>query len=422
MALLLLSKELKYGVLHSKLPPHEGAKEMPNQQSSMNLLPPGQLGLWVAERLDIWQMRFLGDRDLGSFADRRGLSLGFDHVQRLWQLGLLRADLVASTRKLRLAGLIEVGLDDRGRHLYADERRPRRRRKGWDGSAYKLKPIHTGVELLFHPFRYYVLYHIDRILRLNIFPMQMLLPVDGYYKLVDMSVTHFQRWSADPQFLEVVNKWNETTALCVATEPCAYGRIFRVLRSRAGVDFEEQRNRIRNHFEELSDIYRRIGIEVIEDLRQDLCRNAEVLDSNKDVHTILRLMAGRYREKLEGKLGGCIVLLAMAEALRRAAEEVFGEHLKEEDELGFGWTPASMKEQLYGSPRILDAGRKVMNEYLRQFSLDYSVQIRWYVEGDTEYGALDYAIGATYCHPVDKSRRHVHRREREGSYVPRRPS
>jgi len=340
-------------------------------------------------------MKFLSDRDLGSFAHRRGLrvSFGFDDVQRLWQLGLLRADLVASTRKLRLAGLIEVGLDDRGRHLYADERRPRRRRKGWGESAHNLKPIHPGVELLFHPFRYYVLYHIDRVLRLGIQPMQMLLSVDGYRKLLDMIVSHFQRWSGDPQFLELVSKWNETTALCVATEPCAYERVFGVLRTSLGVGFDEQRKRIRNHFEELSEIYRRIGIKVIEDLRQDLRIGAESLDSNKDVHTILRLTTGQYREKLKGRLGGCMQLLTMAEALRLAAEEIFGERLREEDELGFGWTPPSMKKDLYGSPRILDGGRKAVNEYLRRFGLDYGVRIRWYVEGHTEYGALDSIVG-----------------------------
>jgi len=377
-----------------KLPPtKEGAKRMPNQESSMNVLPPGQLGLWLAERSDIWQMKFLSDRDLVSFASRRGLSLWFDHVQRLWQPGLLRADLVASTRKLRLAGLIEVGFDDRGRHLYADERRPRRRRKGWDGSASEPKPIHPGVELLFHPFRYYVLYHIDRVLRLNMHPMQMLPSVDRYPGLLDMSISEFQRWSADPQFLEQVNKWNEITALCVATEPCAYERIFKMLRSPSRVGSEEQRERIRNHFEELSETYRRIGIEVIKGFRRDLCTSAEFLDPNKDVHTILRLTTGRYREKLKGRLGGCMLLLAMAETLRRAAEEAFSEHLREEDELGFGSTSALMKEELYGAPRILDANQKVVNEYLRQFGLDYGVRIRWYLEGPTEYGAFDHVIG-----------------------------
>lgn len=113
---------------------------MPNQQSSMNLLPPGQLGLWVAERLDIWQMRFLGDRDLGSFADRRGLSLGFDHVQRLWQLGLLRADLVASK------GVCEIGYDPERHH------RRSIRLHGWDytqpGAYFVTICTHNG-ECLF---------------------------------------------------------------------------------------------------------------------------------------------------------------------------------------------------------------------------------------------------------------------------------
>lgn len=366
---------------------------MSNKLSSSNVLPSSLLGSWVADRSDIWQMKFLSDRDLASFANRRGLTIWFDDVRRLWQLGLLRADLVASTGKLPLLGLIEVGSDDQGRYLYADERNPRRRKKGWAGSASNLKALHSGVDFYFHPFRFYVLYHIDRILRLNIHPRQMLVSVERYPKLLDRAISHFQKWSADAEFLDHVCKWNEITALCVATEPCVYERIFNVLKSPAGVDFSEQQRRIREHWKELAKYYQKVGLKTLEDFRQDLCVNAEFLDPNKEVHMILRLMTGRYREKVKGKLGGALQLLTMAETLRLASEDVFRKQLPEEDELGFGYTPPWMKKELYDSSRIIDAEPRVVNEYLRQFGLDYGVRLRWYVEGDTEYGALDSLIG-----------------------------
>ncbi len=366
---------------------------MSNNQSSSNILPPGVLGLWLADRSDIWQMKFLSDRDLGSFAHRRGVNIWFDDVGHLWQLGLLRADLVASTRKLRLAGLIEVGSDDRGRYLYADERKPRRRKKGWAGSAFNLKPLHPGVEFYFHPFRFYVLYRIDRILSLNICPMQMLVSVGDYPKVLGRIISDFQKWSADPEFLNHVCKWNEITTLCVATEPCVYERIFKMLKSSPWVGFSEQRRRIQEHWKELAKYYQKAGLKALEDFRQDLCANAKFLDPNKEVHMILRLMTGRYRENVKGELGGALQLLTMAETLRLASEDVFGKQLREEDELGFGHKSSWMKKELYGSSRIIDAGSRVANEYLRQFGLDYGVRLRWYVEGDTEYGALNSVIG-----------------------------
>ena len=60
---------------------------------------------------------------------------------------------------------------------------------------------------------------------------------------------------------------------------------------------------------------RKIGLNRIEELRKELCINAELIDPNKVLHVLLRLMNARSRQKLEGKIGGAMLLLIMAEML-----------------------------------------------------------------------------------------------------------
>ncbi len=87
-----------------------------------------------------------------------------------------------------------------------------------------------------------------------------------------------------------------------------------------------------------------------------------------------------------------MLLRSMAEVLRRGAESIFAAPLPEEDEIGFGRYFPGTKERLYGSERLLDGDRAVAEQFLRAHGLDYGVRVRWYVEGDTEFGALSSAL------------------------------
>jgi hypothetical protein len=88
-----------------------------------------------------------------------------------------------------------------------------------------------------------------------------------------------------------------------------------------------------------------------------------------------------------------MLLLAMAEIIRRAAEDALALTLSEEDEIGFGQWMAGARKALYGSERVLDASREVSRDFLTSMGLDYGIKVRCYVEGDTELGALTSAVG-----------------------------
>lgn len=349
------------------------------------------LGKCIADHSDIWQMNFLNPSRLSSYTKDRDVKFWESQIKQLWQLRLLRADIVISSRKLKTAGLIEVGFVEED-WFYADERQPRRKTGGWVDPLESLPDFPGDIDLYFHPFRYYVLYHLQRIFSLPIQPYQMMIS-KRYPGLLDREITNFQRWSSKPEFTKLISKWNDIVGLCVLIEPCFHADIFQSLKYSPSVGYEEQQSRIKEHWNEIAHCLCDNDLDELKKIWGDLCVNAEMLDRNKEVHTLLRLSQGGFRKNVKGRLGGALLLKTMAETLRRAIEKAHDVTLREEDEMGFGFTPLNMKENLYGAKRLLDEKRGA-RQYLRSFDLDYGVRIRWYVEGDTEYGALDNIIGS----------------------------
>jgi hypothetical protein len=348
------------------------------------LLKPGLLGRWIFERFNIWQMGFVSDHELARIASARGLmSLAWgDYIKRLWQLGLLRADLIESSEKVDIYGLNLVG-QDLGNYYYSDDRELLQEDNGFGDAIARLPQFPSGMKLYFHPFRYYVFYQLDRILDLNISPLQTLIS-QRYPQLLEAELLEFQRWSTSADFPRLINYWNDIVSLTVAAEPSTFTKVFGLLRRRYPFNTEEQQKLVNQHWFEFKEVLREIGLKKIEEARDD---------PNNDVHMILRLTEGEARLKIKGHLGGAVYLLTMAEMLRRAAEDAFKTELREEDELGHGPFTTSVKENLYGSSRIIDGTEKVKNAFLRSFGLDYGVRLRWYVEGDTEYEAIASVFG-----------------------------
>src|SRR5258708_5592268 len=103
--------------------------KLPQSPLTSRLIDP-TLRRLISKRRYIWQMDFLSAGELARFSRERGLFfLGAEDIIKLWQLGLLQADLVVSSRKLRRVGLISCGLDYLGQHIYSDERKLRPRSK-----------------------------------------------------------------------------------------------------------------------------------------------------------------------------------------------------------------------------------------------------------------------------------------------------
>ena len=126
-------------------------------------------------------------------------------------------------------------------------------------------------------------------------------------------------------------------------------------------------------------LLRDIGFNWLDELHQALCIDTQMIDDNRDLHTIIRLASSEFRDKLKNRISGAVLVRTMAEVLRRSCEDVFDKELREEDERGFGLYPETLKQTIYGSHRILDAPDNAKAEFLRQFHLHPTVRCRWYV-------------------------------------------
>lgn len=163
------------------------------------------LGNWLFEKFDIWQMRLLDEDEIERYANERGVRPVFfnQSVRRLWQLGLLFADLVESPRPIELDGLIFVGSDSYNTHYYADERSLSPHSTVENNS---LIDSISGVRLLFHPFRYYVLYEIGRILSSSLRPLEIWDADARYPRFLQREIDFSDLFPRENEYIKHVNR------------------------------------------------------------------------------------------------------------------------------------------------------------------------------------------------------------------------
>lgn len=364
----------------------------------ISLIDPVSAARRLVERQFIWQMKLTTEPELRRRAVELGLGISTsgDDLQRLWQIGLLRADVVISRQPLDADGLVFIQENEESEYVYADARDCLAKGEGLGGVIGDLGDPPKDTYLMFHPFRYYVLHRVEQELAPGAGVMQMLRSTDGCRRSLDRRIEYFNELTAGERFRERVRRWNEVTSLAVAAEPFTFSKLFGYYGLPATyLEKEEEFDQaVRSQLDGYKEVLQNIGLDGVKKIISEICREAEKLEPNKEVHLMLRLTERRYRlDRVRGKLGGAMHLLAMAETIRRSAEMVFETELPEEDEFGFGLDDASdFKQFFYGSQRLLD-DYKARGVFIRDLRLDHSVRLRWYVEGDTELGAIESSLG-----------------------------
>ena len=390
-------------------------------------------GRMHASRGEVWQVRLEGANvllDGGRFtrmARRRGADVGGgpqDGVKRLWALGWLKADLVRVATDVEEAdlleavgdGLIALGENEYGRRLYADARAAGHgvgmNRVGGLAGVDLLE----GVQPLFHPFRYHVYHWIEGMLRFNVTPLSTLTTagiesLNGLYERV--AGWKDERFGS-ASFSADLREFNERAALVALAEPLYFGRMFGYRTRQTQYDFDELGlsedeygelsndevrrlsldlfdRRMCQHQDEVFSLLRQAGQERLEYERRRLCDAVSMLEANPEVLNLLRMSRWDDRLDLDGTTGGAMLTLTMAEALRRATEDALEIELPEEDELYpsiFSHEArADAKRRSYGTHRLLD-DEEAMRDFVKMQGLDTTARVRWYVEGETEKGAL----------------------------------
>jgi len=341
---------------------------------------------------ELWQHDLLTVQKFWKFCSDRGVrAFNYEVIESLWALGFIRADLLMCDEKLAIQGL-ELLFEEQNCFFYLDKRVLEPRSDGYGGS-FKDASLEKNIRPYFHPFRFYVLYHVLRVFDFNISTTQFLSNPEGQIRVSETQNEYFSQFTSTNKFCDLFDKWNITAEASIALEPYTYGKIYGHLRIRFPDTEETLAKKMEDYADKLSKIIEQSDQKIFEEKRQELCQNAEQIDSNKSLHVLLRLTSWHKKNKLDGDIGGALLLLSMAETIRRAFEKSLGIELPEEDELGFGqWMPGARKA-LYGSERALDAPKEAIRDFLVDAGLDFGTKVRCYVEGPTEYGALSYAFG-----------------------------
>jgi hypothetical protein len=347
----------------------------------------------LANTPDLWQLDLMSPQQFWRFAEDHNISVSNgDTVINLWRVGLLRADLVRTNSKLQIP-FLELISENNGLFAYCDNRNVQHRLQGYGSSIETAELIIDGVELLFHPFRLYVLYHINRVFRSSNPSTQFLYSSEKLLNIAQINIDQLNTWTSTEQCASRFDHWNKTAELAIILEPTSYKKIFNELRWKFPDTKKIINSKLQERFNTVRDFLSKMSIKVLNDIRGELCQTAEILDRNKLLHVLLRLMSSHERLKLRSSIGASMQFLCMAEIIRRAAEDACGEKLPEEDEMGFGhWMPGARKS-IYGCERIFDSSSRSQGDLLTSMGLFSGVKVRCYVEGETELGAFKSAVG-----------------------------
>jgi hypothetical protein len=181
--------------------------------------------------------------------------------------------------------------------------------------------LRKDISLYFHPFRLLVLHQIARVFTIRTSPVQYLLHPPGYQNVISYQIESLDAWSSSEKAVERFNTWNTMAEVAISFESIYHGRVFGRIRWRVLMTEEESALKTCEYGDRVKMLIEERDVDLLESYRQDLCSAAEIMDDNKILHVLIRLTRWHGRHDVKSKLGGCMLLLAMAEVIRRAMEE-----------------------------------------------------------------------------------------------------
>lgn len=328
---------------------------------------------------DSWR-RAMRAEAFGEWARDRGGAFQRGDIRKLWLMRLLRADAVrAKDGTLDRRLFMDAGSLS-GEGVFADARPPLVSSDGLVGPLQH-DDIDDGAEPLFHPYRLFVLRHLAHVAQLSIGRIQLYQNPSAFPQLIEMVIKSVRRATAGEETARRIARLNDIATIGALLEPLVVHRIAH--------PNDDAIPPMLSHWGHIEDALRALGEKEAQEIHQRLCIEGQLLDENRTVQTLLRLTL-RRRERsqlhLRGMLDAALEMRLFAEAWRRACEATFKVKWREEDELGFGETPADLKKQLFDVPRLLDADDAAVADFTRLHFVDARPTVRVYCEGETEVG------------------------------------
>jgi hypothetical protein len=226
---------------------------------------------------------------------------------------------------------------------------------------------------LFHPFRLYVLHRI-----LN----------------SPIAAKSQSRVAFNEEVIRTKSpRWNAIVDLARSLEPIYWPRIIASLSFNG--DEGTHRAELGAYESEALEFVKQLDAREWVNIHRSIRLEAAWHDDNPELYILLRLSTWESRSKLTGRIAGSLWFRHMAEVIRRAFEEAWSIQWPEEDQAIGTWLPGGRKHA-FGSERPLDDEFRSKPRVAYRFGLFTGSAVRWYVEGDTEYHAINELLPESY--------------------------
>jgi hypothetical protein len=236
---------------------------------------------------------------------------------------------------------------------------------------------------LFHPFRLFPVHRILDRCKLRIARGASLNP-DGYLRLAESSLKDIPN---DQEFKALGREWNRVVDLATLLEPIYWPRIVEGRRFSSNLSITHSTTTLAQYRAKMLAFVRTLDLKLWKRVHACLLIDASWMDRNTHLYVLLRVASWKQREALTGSLSGAMWLRHMAEVIRRGFEDGFDQQWPEEFESG-GHFYEGVKETIFGAERPLDNAMRTKPFIAHEFGLFTGSSVRWYVEGVTEYAAL----------------------------------
>ncbi len=297
-------------------------------------------------------------------------------VEKFWLRGWFRADRV-SRRHLK--------------SYFRDDGKPVSGLNCQLGSSHGRAGRWHRYDFCLHPFRFYPLMRLLDLMEWRLTRASILYP-SGVKRYAGDYSRQFQRHRRGPHFIEQLNWWNGIADLAILLEPLYWPQMTRHTSGRSMIAAREKplgstAKRLKKYSASVLETTARIPKARLAHAHMELRHEAARIDDNHELYLLLRCSSWQRRERVRDALGGAMWLRHTAEVLRHAYDELYEDRLVHEDE-AFGTWASGAREWLYGSEYPLDDERELVRRTLPRWGLTTAPRVRFYVEGDTEEGAL----------------------------------
>lgn len=345
------------------------------------------------DRLELFsQVDLLSEGEFVHWAKQRsvpvfGTAFG-TNVETFWRQGWLRVDgakIVRQGRQRFLADPIEAL--DYGHPL---------------NTKIRAVGAKRGYDFRLHPFRIYPLLRILNTMGWSMSRSSVLYP-KGFLEHATRHVQRVRTQVRSTAFMKLIDDWNGVADLAILLEPLYWPQITRQTKRKPFEsddlgNFESQD--YQSYRESILKLVLSIPKAMLAGAHADLRYEANQIDGNQELYLILRASNWRRRERLKSHIGCALWLRHMAEVIRLAFDEIYEDRLVHEDEAGSQWVKGA-RTWSYGSEYPLDDPQEMVRRVLPRYGIASSPRVRFYVEGDTEEGALEEGLQGALGYGVE---------------------